>query len=67
MNSEIGFGRRVLDVFERLGVSYEHMPSGIDTCSVVVDNGNLGDKRDQVVEDRQRCGLTKLPCTLTWP
>lgn len=51
MNSEVGFGRRVLDVFERLGISYEHMPSGIDTCSVVVDSSNIGEKQDQIIED----------------
>ena len=31
MNSEIGFGRKVLQVFEENGISFEHMPSGIDT------------------------------------
>ena len=34
MNTEIGFGRKVLDVFERNGISFEHMPSGIDTMSI---------------------------------
>ena len=36
MNSEIGFGRKVLGVFEQYGISFEHMPSGIDTMSIVV-------------------------------
>ena len=51
MNREIGFGRRVLDVFERLGISYEHCPSGIDTLSVVVSDDQLGDQQQQVIED----------------
>ena len=34
MNSEIGFGRRVLQVFEDNGISFEHVPSGIDTMTV---------------------------------
>lgn len=51
MNAEVGFGRRVLDVFERLGISYEHTPSGIDTMSVVVSDDNLADLADHVVED----------------
>ncbi|MFW5845917.1 MAG: aspartate kinase [Planctomycetota bacterium] len=51
MNEEVGFGRRVLDVFERLGISYEHTPSGIDTLSVVVSAVQLGDKEEQVLED----------------
>ncbi len=36
MNSEIGFGRKVLGVFEDLGLSFEHMPSGIDTLTVFI-------------------------------
>jgi len=36
MNSEVGFGRKVLQVFEEYGVSFEHMPTGIDTMCVVV-------------------------------
>ena len=35
MNSEIGFGRKVLEEFEKQGISFEHIPSGIDTMSVV--------------------------------
>jgi aspartate kinase len=56
MNSEVGFGRRVLDAFARLGISYEHTPTGIDTMSVVVADRQLVDaggtsKLDQVLED----------------
>ena len=36
MNREIGFGRRLLQILEDEGVSYEHMPSGIDNVSVIV-------------------------------
>jgi aspartate kinase len=58
MNAEIGFGRRVLDVFERLGISFEHTPTGIDTMSVVVSDKQLADangasKVEQIVEDLQ--------------
>lgn len=58
MNSEVGFGRRVLDVFEHLGISFEHTPTGIDTMSVVVSDKQLigadkVSKLDQVVEDLQ--------------
>ena len=58
MNAEIGFGRRVLDAFERLGISYEHTPTGIDTMSVVVADKQLiaadgTAKLDQVLEDLQ--------------
>jgi aspartate kinase len=58
MNSEIGFGRRVLDAFERLGISYEHTPTGIDTMSVMVADKQLVapngvSKLEQVLEDLQ--------------
>ncbi|TVR44607.1 MAG: aspartate kinase [Planctomycetota bacterium] len=53
MNKELGFGRRVLDVFERLGINYEHSPSGIDTLSIVVSDEELGNHLEQVLEDLQ--------------
>ena len=36
MNREIGFGRRLLQVLEDEGISYEHMPSGVDSQCVVL-------------------------------
>lgn len=51
MNTETGFGRRVLDVFERLGISYEHTPTGIDTFSVVVANHQLKDQAEVILAD----------------
>ncbi len=51
MNTEIGFARKILTVLERLGVSFEHMPSGIDTMSLVIDEAELKDGvREQLVE-----------------
>ena len=41
MNSEIGFARRILSVLEKHGISFEHMPSGIDTISFVIDEAEL--------------------------
>ena len=51
MNSEIGFGRRLLSVLESNRVSFEHMPSGIDTVGVVVSSADLEDKVDKVVRE----------------
>lgn len=51
MNSELGFGRRVLSVFEQHGVSFEHMPTGIDTLSVVVRDSELDGKLDTILAD----------------
>ena len=42
MNAEIGFTYRVLEVLLRHRISFEHMPSGIDTMSFVIDSGELG-------------------------
>ncbi len=43
MNREIGFGRKLLGIFESRGLSYEHSPSGIDTISVVLKEGGKFD------------------------
>ncbi len=50
MNSEIGFGRRVLQSIEDFGMSFEHLPTGIDTMCVILGDGELQGRRDQVVE-----------------
>jgi len=50
MNSEVGFGRRVLSVLEDHGVSFEHLPSGIDTMSLVVSDSQINGKLDDVLE-----------------
>ncbi len=36
MNTEVGFLRKVLTVFENFDISIEHIPTGIDTLSIVV-------------------------------
>ncbi len=49
MNSELGFGRKVLEVLEQEGISFEHLPSGIDTMSVIVNTNALEGKRERVI------------------
>lgn len=49
MNSEIGFGRKVLQAFEEYGISFEHIPSGIDTMTVFVHQDEFIDKEQSVV------------------
>ncbi|MCM1027125.1 MAG: aspartate kinase [Roseburia sp.] len=49
MNSEIGFGRKVLQAFEENGISFEHVPSGIDTMTVFVHQDEFMDKEQKVV------------------
>ena len=49
MNSELGLGRRVLQVLEECGISFEHFPSGIDTMTVIVSSKALQSKRADVL------------------
>lgn len=49
MNAEIGFGRKVLGVFEDNGISFEHMPSGIDTMTLIVHQSEFVEKEQQVI------------------
>ena len=44
MNDEIGFGRRLLNVIEDNGMRFEHIPSGIDTMSIVLDSHRLSEE-----------------------
>ena len=54
MNSEIGFGRKVLEEFEKQGISFEHIPSGIDTMSIIVHQDEFEEKEQQVLAGIQR-------------
>ena len=49
MNSEIGFGRRVLEVLEDYDISFEHLPSGIDTMGVLLNTSSLEGKREKII------------------
>lgn len=48
MNREIGFGRKILSILEDEGLSYEHIPSGIDNISIILEQKQL----DKVKEER---------------
>ena len=54
MNGELGFGRRVLEVFEKNGISFEHMPSGIDTMSVIVHQAEFEPKEQEILAGLHR-------------
>jgi len=49
MNSEVGFGRKVLQVFEKYGISFEHMPSGIDTMTIMVHQDEFEEFEQSVI------------------
>lgn len=49
MNSEVGFGRKVLQAFEENDISFEHVPSGIDTMTVFVHQSEFAEKEQSVL------------------
>lgn len=49
MNSEVGFCKKVLEVFERNEISIEHMPSGIDTMTIFVHQDEFEEKEQKVI------------------
>lgn len=51
MNEEVGFGRHVLEVLERYKLCFEHLPSGIDTMSVVVDENLFSPYEKDIISD----------------
>lgn len=54
MNAEVGFGRKVLEAFEKNGISFEHVPSGIDTMTVFVHQEEFEGKEQQVLSALHR-------------
>lgn len=54
MNAEVGFGRKVLEVFEKYGIPFEHMPSGIDSMSVFVHQDEFEENEQAVLSGIQR-------------
>ena len=49
MNSEVGFCKKVLEVFEENDISIEHMPSGIDTMTIFVHQDEFQEKEQKVI------------------
>ena len=54
MNSEVGFGRKVLEVLEDNEISFEHLPSGVDNMSVVVATACIEGRREKIVSAIRR-------------
>ena len=54
MTLERGFVKRILGILEDYDIAFEHLPSGIDTISVVISNKKLGGKLDEILEEFQR-------------
>ena len=54
MHNEVGFGYRLLRVLDRYNISFEHIPSGIDTMSLVIQETKLKEHLEQVLREIQR-------------
>lgn len=54
MNKEIGFVRRALAVIEDAGISFDHIPTGIDSLSMVLETSELEDKLDDILDELRR-------------
>ena len=52
MNAELGFCRKVLSVLEEMGISFEHMPSGIDTMTIIL--------AEEYIKGREKTVLSKI-------
>ena len=53
MNGELGFVKRVLDVFEKYGISFEHLPTGIDTLSIIINEQDGETYKDVLLKELQ--------------
>ena len=54
MNSEIGFGRKVLEVLEKNNISFEHLPSGIDAMTVYVHQSEFQEREQAIISGIHR-------------
>jgi aspartate kinase len=51
MNQEKGFGMRVLKIFAEMGMSFEHLPSGIDTMCVVISQNEIKGREKEILSN----------------
>jgi aspartate kinase len=52
MNREIGFGRKLLQILEDYGLTYEHTPSGIDDVTVILRQDQMDEEMEKAIQDR---------------
>jgi aspartate kinase len=60
MNNEIGFLRRILTLFEKLDVNFEHLPTGIDTLCVVLESAELDKYPDITDHIKEVAGINHI-------
>lgn len=64
LNKEVGFTLKLLQVLERHGISYEHMPSGIDDLTIILDDRQLNEAKRKAVCDEIQTAVH--PDVLKW-
>ncbi len=53
MNAELGFGKKVLEVLEDRKISFEHLPTGIDSMTVIVDRSAIVGHENEIIHELQ--------------
>ena len=54
MNTEVGFGMKVLKVFSDRGICFEHLPSGIDTMCVIISRRDIVGRESEILSEITR-------------
>lgn len=61
MNRQVGFTRKILAVLEDYGISFDHMPSGIDNISIIMRSKEIQNREEQVLNEiRKNCDVDEL-------
>lgn len=64
LNKEAGFTLKILNILYKYGISYEHMPSGIDDLTIIFDNSQLTEAKRKAVSRDIRAVIQ--PDELRW-
>jgi aspartate kinase len=51
MNQERGFGRRFLEILEAHDISFEHLPTAIDSMSVIISTDQIEGHRESIISE----------------
>jgi aspartate kinase len=54
MKREKGYYLRILSILENNNVSFEHIPSGLDSLSLIIDDSQLDDKLEKILEEIEK-------------
>ncbi len=58
LNREVGFGRRILTFLEEENLAYEHMPSGIDSISIILREKQLTLEKEERLTEKLKKELS---------